>query len=91
MPVSISEAKQKRDQLLSDANTVYASAGDRAREKYKDIWDPTTRASLVAQDIESAYRVLEQARSYANNDYNSTEMYLSTMYNLDLQSVNCSI
>ena len=85
----ISEARQKRDRLLNEANAEYASAGDRAREKYKDIWSHIARGSLVAQDIESAYRVLEQVRSYTNNDYNSTEMYLTTMYNLDSKSINC--
>jgi len=89
----INEARQERDQLLNEANAEYASAGDRARERYRDIWDPDERGRLVAQDIAIASTVLEQSRSYANNDYNSTEMYLTTlttMYNLDLKSINCS-
>ncbi len=86
----IAQAVQKRDKLLRDANAEYASAGDRAREKYKDIWDPEVRGRLVADDISFASRVFEQAKSSANSDFNSTEMYLTTMYNLDLQSISCT-
>jgi len=42
--------------------TKYGSAGATAREKYKDIWSHTARGSLVAQDIESAYRPIANIR-----------------------------
>lgn len=86
----IAQAVQKRDQLLSDANAEYASAGDRAREEYKDIFDPFARERLVAQAISLANTILVDARNSANMDYNGTETYLTLMYNAELQGIYCS-
>ena len=86
----ISEAAQKRDGIINDANAEYAGARAVAEEKYKDIWDPTTREQLINSYIENASRALETKRSDANRDYNDTTTYLTMMYNLDMQSAHCS-
>lgn len=86
----VGEARQKRDKLLDEANVEYASAGDRAREEYKDIWDPFEKNRLINEYIKFAEGVLNSSRDLANMDYNSTVVGLTAIYDADLKSIHCS-
>lgn len=86
----INDAKQKRDQAVNDADDIYFSAPEVAREKFKDIWDPFEREKLVAQYVAIESMSRDGKIHSTNYDYDNTEKSLTTVYNMSLEIINCS-